>query len=89
MNAFRTVVPWQQDPLTRPNVPPGALAYAFLQANSPATFFPPAAGESKATYKAKVRKAVRSARAKTLAYSRRASVKRRFVVTQGHQRPVG
>ena len=86
-NAFRTVVPWQQDPLTRPNVPPGALAYAFLQANSPAAFFPPAAGEPKAAYKAKVRSAVRSARARTLSYARHAKVKRRFVVTQGRQRP--
>ena len=31
--AFRRVVPWQQDPATRPEVPPGTLAYTFMQTN--------------------------------------------------------
>ena len=86
-NAFRQVVPWQQDPETRPNVPPGALAYAFLQATSPATFFPPAAKEPTVAYKAKVRRIVRSAKARTTAYLHRAKVSRKFLVTQGRERP--
>ena len=54
--AFRQVVPWQQEPLARPEVPPGALAYSFLQANSPAAFFPPAANEPKLAYKARIKR---------------------------------
>jgi hypothetical protein len=39
--AFRQVVPWQVlPPNTRPNVPPGELAYAFMQANPATCFFP-------------------------------------------------
>jgi len=84
--AFRQVVPWQQEPLTRPEVPPGALAYAFLQANSPASFFPAAAGEARAARKARVRRAVRSAKGRTSRYLRSAKVRRKFLITQGHER---
>jgi len=39
--AFRKVVPWQA--ATRPDLPPGTLAYSFLQANPASLFYPPAA----------------------------------------------
>jgi histidine ammonia-lyase len=39
--AFRQVVPWQA--AVRPDIPPGTLAYSFLQANSASLFYPPAA----------------------------------------------
>ncbi len=84
--AFRRVVPWQQEPLTRPEVPPGALAYAFLQSNPPATFFPPAADEPRKAHKVKVRRAIRSAKTRTSRYLRRSNVQRKFLVTQGRER---
>ena len=41
--AFRNVVPWQVTlPTDRPDVPPGQLAYDFLQANPASGFYPPA-----------------------------------------------
>jgi histidine ammonia-lyase len=85
--AFRQVVPWQMEPLERPEVPPGALAYAFLQANSPAAFFPPAADEPKARHKKQVKQAIRAAKARTSRYLSRASVKRKFLTTQARERP--
>jgi histidine ammonia-lyase len=39
--AFRQVVPWQA--AVRPDIPPGTLAYSFLQANPASLFYPPAA----------------------------------------------
>jgi hypothetical protein len=36
--AFRTVVPWQQNPDDRPNVVPGELAYGFMRGNPAAQF---------------------------------------------------
>jgi histidine ammonia-lyase len=74
--AFRQVVPWQQEPLDRPEVPPGALAYSFLQGNSPAAFFPPAGDEPAVAAKARVRRAVRMAKARTASYLRRAKTQR-------------
>jgi histidine ammonia-lyase len=41
LQAFRQVVPWQA--AVRPDIPPGTLAYSFLQANSASLFYPPAA----------------------------------------------
>jgi histidine ammonia-lyase len=86
--AFRRVVPWQQEPLERPEVPPGALAYSFLQANSPAAFFPPAADEPKVAYKARLKRSIRSAKARTTSYLRRARTVRKFLIQQGRERPV-
>ena len=85
--AFRQVVPWQMDPLHRPEVPPGALAYSFLQANSPAVFFPAAAKEPKVAYKARVKRSIRFAKARTTSYLRRAKTARKFLIQQGHERP--
>lgn len=49
--AFRKVLPWQQDPETRPEVPYGLVAYTFLKSTPATTFYPagPAmpAGESR------------------------------------------
>ena len=39
--AFRRILPWQQDPETRPQVPYGIVAYEFLK-STPATVFYPA-----------------------------------------------
>jgi len=44
---FRRVVPWQADPATRPDEPLGHVAYRFLKANAPESFYsggPPAPG---------------------------------------------
>ena len=38
--AFRRVLPWQQDPETRPQVPYGILAYNFLKSTPAAVFYP-------------------------------------------------
>jgi len=38
--AFRKVVPFQQDPASRPAQPVGRIAYAFLKANPAASFYP-------------------------------------------------
>jgi histidine ammonia-lyase len=38
--AFRKVLPWQQDPDTRPEVPYGILAYNFLKGTPAAVFYP-------------------------------------------------
>ena len=39
--AFRQILPWQQDPESRPQVPYGIVAYKFLK-STPATDFYPA-----------------------------------------------
>ena len=41
--AFRKILPWQKDPLTRPEVPFGIVAYTFLRSNAATSFepFPP------------------------------------------------
>jgi histidine ammonia-lyase len=38
--AFRRILPWQQDPDTRPEIPYGIVAYNFLKSTPVATFFP-------------------------------------------------
>jgi histidine ammonia-lyase len=38
--AFRKVLPWQQDPETRPEMPYGIVAYSFLKSTPAATFYP-------------------------------------------------
>jgi histidine ammonia-lyase len=38
--AFRKVLPWQQDPDSRPQIPYGILAYEFLKSTPAATFYP-------------------------------------------------
>jgi histidine ammonia-lyase len=37
--AFRKVLPWQQDPSQRPQVPYGIVAYEFLKSTPAATFY--------------------------------------------------
>jgi histidine ammonia-lyase len=37
--AFRKVLPWQEDPGLRPQVPYGIVAYNFLKSNPATTFF--------------------------------------------------
>jgi histidine ammonia-lyase len=78
--AFRTVVPWQA--ATRPDVPPGTLAYAFLQANPASLFFPPAANPPRAKENAvismrRLLPAVRAARYRTTHYQRQRAKSRR------------
>jgi histidine ammonia-lyase len=38
--AFRKVLPWQQEPQTRPEVPYGLVAYNFLKSTPATTFYP-------------------------------------------------
>jgi len=38
--AFRKVLPWQQDPESRPQVPYGIVAYQFLKSTPATTFYP-------------------------------------------------
>jgi histidine ammonia-lyase len=38
--AFRRILPWQQDPDMRPEIPYGIVAYNFLKSTPVATFFP-------------------------------------------------
>lgn len=38
--AFRKILPWQQDPDSRPEIPYGIVAYNFLKSTPAATFFP-------------------------------------------------
>ena len=47
-NAFRKVLPWQQDPESRPEIPYGMLAYQFI-GSTPATLFYPAGPAMPAT----------------------------------------
>jgi histidine ammonia-lyase len=70
--AFRSVVPWQGSPETRPlDIPATHLAYAFLQANPATAFYPPAArppvtdSPPGAVSARRVRPAVRAARERT------------------------
>lgn len=72
--AFRRVVPWQQDPATRPEVPPGTLAYTFMQTN-PAGGFVGVSTPRVHLRAASVRRAV----PQTMAA-------RRFLETQGRER---
>ena len=69
-NGFRAVVPWQQDPNTRPNVPPADLAYAFLMAN-PAS-----------TYASSTSMTARTVKKRTLRYAAHAASGRRSLVAQ-------
>jgi histidine ammonia-lyase len=75
--AFRRVVPWQQDPDARPEVPPGTLAYTFLQ-TTPAAGFVGVSSPRVRVRGASVRRAV----------SRRMAA-RRFLETQGRERVGG
>lgn len=71
-NAFRQVVPWQVlAPNTRPPVPPGELAYDFMLANPASLFYPPDANEP--VVNSELKAAVRSARARTVAFERGSS----------------
>jgi hypothetical protein len=38
--AFRKVLPWQQDPVLRPQIPYGIVAYNFLKSTPATTFYP-------------------------------------------------
>ncbi len=38
--AFRKVLPWQEDPQTRPEVPFGIIAYEFLESTPASSFYP-------------------------------------------------
>jgi histidine ammonia-lyase len=71
--AFRTVVPWQST--DRPDVPAGTLAYDFMQANSAARFYPPAANpprtaSTKLVSLRRLQPAIRAAKARTDRYRR-------------------
>ncbi len=72
--AFRTVVPWQA--ASRPDLPPGTLAYDFLLAN-PASMFYPAASKPPSTVQNttfsmnRLKGAVRSAKARTARMQRK------------------
>jgi histidine ammonia-lyase len=39
-SAFRRILPWQQDPETRPELPYGIVAYNFLKSTPAGTFYP-------------------------------------------------
>jgi histidine ammonia-lyase len=84
--AFRTVVPWQA--ATRPDVPPGTLAYDFLLANPASMFYPPAAHPPRATENVaismrRLRGAIRSAKARTARFhNRRAQSLHTYLVLQ-------
>jgi histidine ammonia-lyase len=85
--AFRNVVPWQQT-TPRPDVPPGQLAYDFLQANPASRFYPPASKPPGAARDAKVSLnrltgAIQSAQARTARFrSGRARSVRTFLLGQ-------
>ena len=67
--AFRQVVPWQVlPPATRPNVPPGQLAYDFMQANPASLFYPPDGSEP--VVHSSLKAAIRAARARTMRFAR-------------------
>lgn len=84
--AFRNVVPWQTT--TRPDVPPGQLAYDFLQANPASLFYPPAIRPPSAARDAKVSLnrltgAIHNAQARTARFrSGRARSVRTFLLGQ-------
>ncbi len=85
--AFRNVVPWQQT-TPRPDVPPGQLAYDFLQANAASLFYPPASKPPGAARDAKVSLnrltgAIQNAQARTARFrSGRARSVRTFLLGQ-------
>jgi histidine ammonia-lyase len=84
--AFRNVVPWQA--ASRPDVPPGQLAYDFLQANPASMFYPPAAKPPSSNENVNVsfdrlRGAIRAAKARTARFrSGRAMSVRTFLLGQ-------
>jgi histidine ammonia-lyase len=91
-NAFRQVVPWQEDPNLRPlGFPATQLAYDFLVANPASLFYPPAVnpplfGSQAFVSKAKLHAAVRAARARTFAFrSTRARRLHSFLAGQAFQ----
>ncbi len=75
-NAFRQVVPWQEDASQRPlNLPATQLAYDFMQANPASLFYPqavnpPATGEQATISRRALRAAVRAAQARTASFQR-------------------
>lgn len=85
-DAFRQVVPWQTTP--RPDVPPGQLAYDFLQANPASMFYPPASKPPSANESATVSfnrlvGAIHTAKARTTRYRKgRARSVRTFLLGQ-------
>ena len=84
--AFRTVVPWQA--ATRPDVPPGTLAYDFLLANPASLFYPPAtsppsASENVTISMARLSGAIRAAEARTARFRNgRARAQHTYLVLQ-------
>ena len=84
--AFRTVVPWQA--ATRPDVPPGTLAYDFLLANPASLFYPPAASPPSASENvtismARLSGAIRAAEARTARFRNgRAHAQHTYLVLQ-------
>jgi histidine ammonia-lyase len=86
--AFRSVVPWQAS--TRPDTPPGTLAYDFLQANAASLFYPPAKNpptmtENAAISSRRVIGAVRSAKRRTTRYkTRRARATHAYLLMEAY-----
>jgi hypothetical protein len=83
-------VPWQA--AVRPDIPPGTLAYSFLQANPASLFYPPAANPpataAKRTRisKRKLKVAVSGAKYRTRQFPfGRARALHRFLRKQAHQ----
>ena len=67
--AFRQVVPWQVlPPATRASVPPGQLAYDFMQANPASLFYP--SDSSEPVVHSSLRAAVRAASARTFKFAK-------------------
>ena len=84
--AFRQVVPWQAS--TRPDVPPGQLAYDFLQANPASLFYPaavrpPRANENVRVSLRQLHGAIHRARGRTTRFRKsRAKATRTFLTGQ-------
>jgi histidine ammonia-lyase len=94
-NAFRQVVPWQEDPNQRPlDVPATQLAYDFLQANSASLFYPPAinppaTNENATISRRRLRAAVRAAKARTARFQKsRAKRSHTFLLGQAFEATV-
>jgi histidine ammonia-lyase len=79
--AFREVVPWQMDPAQRPEVPPGMLAYAFMQSTPAASFFP--SGVKAAKHRKSL---IRHVKSQTERYIATLAVQRQFLVQQAREK---
>jgi histidine ammonia-lyase len=87
--AFRTVVPWQQEPDERPNIVPGELAYGFMRGNPAAGFLGQEAAEP-AVLRSRARRAAHRTRVRTLRAMRRGKRTRRGVERRARERvPIG